>query len=253
MHAQRLSYGTAGADTRTTPLLAPRLLVLPRTPAALAAPGRYGEPTPARSRRRRAALALLLLVHGAAILGLLQASYRREVAVDAKPLFLAVLPSLPAPTPSKALPPPPDLRMPAPPLPQMPVVAHEPSPVVAETLPAPAPVPAATVAAAEPVAPPAPAAPRVLPAAAVQFLVPPAPVYSRVSARMRESGKALLRVFIDEAGLPRTVLLVASTGFARLDDSAVTAVRNARFKPYVENGVAVAGWASIPIEFELPQ
>jgi protein TonB len=92
-----------------------------------------------------------------------------------------------------------------------------------------------------------------LPAAAVQFLVPPAPVYSRISAKMRESGQALVRVFIDEAGMPRNVQLVTSTGFARLDDAALTAVRNARFKPYLENGVAVAGWASIPIEFELPK
>jgi protein TonB len=77
-------------------------------------------------------------------------------------------------------------------------------------------------------------------------------VYSRISAKMHESGKVLVRVWIDEAGVPRDVQLAASTGFARLDDAALTAVRNCRFRPYLENGVAVAGWAVIPIEFELP-
>jgi protein TonB len=97
------------------------------------------------------------------------------------------------------------------------------------------------------------ALPRTIPAAGVQFLVAPAPVHSRVSVRMRESGKALIRVFIHEAGMPRHVQLAASTGFSRLDESALAAVRAARFKPYLENGVAVAVWASFPIEFELPQ
>jgi protein TonB len=77
-------------------------------------------------------------------------------------------------------------------------------------------------------------------------------VYSRISAKMRESGKAVVRVYIDEAGMPHNVQLATSTGFARLDDSALLAVRNCRFKPYLENGSAVAGWALVPIEFELP-
>jgi protein TonB len=60
-----------------------------------------------------------------------------------------------------------------------------------------------------------------------------------------------VRVFIDEQGLPRDVQVSQSTGFARLDEAAVTAVRKTRFKPCIENGVAVSGWALIPIEFEL--
>ena len=211
MRPQRLSYQAAGAA------LAPR--AAPRTRAAApafvrpdAAPApRFGD-TPAR--QRRVVVATLLAVHALGVVGLLDASRRREVAVDAKPLFLAVV-DTPAPVASpKALPPPP--------------------------APAEAPPAAAT------------SLPKTIPASAVQYLVPPAPVYSRISARMRESGKALVRVFIDEGGLPRSVQLAASTGFARLDDAALAAVRNCRFRPYLENGVAVAGWAAIPIEFELP-
>ena len=36
-----------------------------------------------------------------------------------------------------------------------------------------------------------------------------------------------------------------------LDEAAVAAVKKARFKPYTENGQATAGWALIPIDFEL--
>jgi len=92
-----------------------------------------------------------------------------------------------------------------------------------------------------------------IPAAAVQYLVPPAPVYSRASARMKESGRVVVRVYIDEGGMPRDAQIATSSGFARLDESALAAARNARFKPYFENGAAVAGWAFIPIEFELPK
>ena len=38
--------------------------------------------------------------------------------------------------------------------------------------------------------------------------------------------------------MPRNVQLAASSGFARLDDSALTSVRKARFKPCVENASA---------------
>jgi periplasmic protein TonB len=58
-------------------------------------------------------------------------------------------------------------------------------------------------------------------------------------------------VFIDAQGLPRTPQVTRSSGFARLDDAAIAAVQQARFRPYTENGQPTAGWASIPIDFEL--
>ena len=257
MQPQRLSYGTVGAGAlpRTEPTPTPRPPALARVPAGLEISLPYGHAATPRARQRRVAIATMIVLHGVAVLGLLNASRLRDVVVDTKPLFLAVV-DAPAPVaPPTALPPPPSLKAPPPLLVQMPLIAPEPSPspspLVAQPI---APPPPAPVADTPPVpAPAAPVAPRTLPPSAVQFLVPPAPVYSRISARMRESGKAMVRVWIDEAGLPRNVQLVSSTGFVRLDDAALAAVRNARFKPYLENGVAVAGWASIPIEFELPQ
>lgn len=93
--------------------------------------------------------------------------------------------------------------------------------------------------------------PKTLPAESIRYLVPPAPVYPRLSRRLGESGQVLVRVYIDEAGLPRSVQIGASSGHARLDDAALQAVLQARFKPYAENGRPTAGWAFIPLTFDL--
>jgi len=248
MRLQRLSYQAAGAAP------APRAEPQPRAPVPPAAPlaPRYGG-TAALARQRRVAIAVLLAAHVLGVVGLLNASRLREVAVEAKPLFLAVVdtpapaaPPKPLPPPAAKVPPPPQLTLPL----VVPETAPAPSPLLAQVQAPPPPSEPAAPVEAPPV--PAPSLPRTIPPSAVQYLVPPAPVYSRISARMRESGKALVRVFIDEAGLPHDVQLAASTGFARLDDAALVAVRRCRFKPYLENGVAVAAWAAIPIEFELP-
>ncbi|MDO9314626.1 MAG: TonB family protein [Burkholderiaceae bacterium] len=106
----------------------------------------------------------------------------------------------------------------------------------------------ATATTAPPAAPPLP---KNLPAESVQYLVAPAPVYPRLSRRQGETGRVLVRVYIDEAGLPRSVQLNASSGHGRLDDAALLAVQQARFKPYAENGRPTGGWALIPLTFDL--
>jgi protein TonB len=255
MQPHRLSYGTAGTAPRprVEPAAAPRQPALARVPTGPVAPLRHGPRATGRSRHRPLVIAAMVAAHGLVVVALVSASRLHSTDVEARPVFLAVV-DAPAPAaPSKPLPPPPLLKAPPPPTLELPLIAPEPSPspspLVAQVVPPPP--PAAPVQVAEAPAAPAPSLPRTLPAAGVQFLVPPAPVYSRISAKMHEHGKAMVRVYIDEAGMPRNVQIVASSGFARLDDSALVAVRNSRFKPYVENGVAVAGWASIPIEFEL--
>lgn len=128
------------------------------------------------------------------------------------------------------------------PTPELPVVERPPEPV--EVIPAPAPVSTAAVV----VAPPPP---KTLPAEAVQYLVPPAPVYPKLSRRYGEAGRVLVRVYIDEGGVPRAVQVSESSGHARLDDAARAAVQATRFKPYAENGRPMAGWAFIPLTFDL--
>lgn len=111
--------------------------------------------------------------------------------------------------------------------------------------------PAAAHAEAAVALPAPPAELKNLPAESVRYLVPPAPVYPRLSRRQGEAGRVLVRVYIDEAGLPRTVQLSASSGHGRLDDAALKAVLQARFKPYAENGRPLGGWALIPLTFDL--
>jgi protein TonB len=257
MNPQRLSLDAPGAagEARTRPAPVARhppvALVSPPAPVAFARYGADGTWRPGR----RLLLAGMLGLHGVAIFGLMNLSGVRQSAVEAAPIFLAVLSPPPTVTPPRPLPPPPSRSVPTPPVLALPLIAPEPSaspsPLVAQVAAPPAPV---VPAPEPPPAPPAPApapAVRTIPTSAVQYLAPPQPIYSSMSKRMKESGKVVVRVFIDEQGLPRDVRVSQSAGFARLDDAAVAAVRKTRFKPYVENGVALSGWAFIPIEFEL--
>lgn len=204
--------------------------------------------------QRRTMVGLIVALHSAVGYGLLQVQQVREAVADAVPLFVHLV-APPAP-PVPVAPPPPPLAKPLPRTPPpvaKPLIAAPPPPApVAEAFLAPqAPVPLPVVAAPPP-APPAPPAPaRNLPASAVQYLEPPVPIYPRASRRAGESGRVVLRVFVDEGGRPRQMLLHTSSGFARLDEAAAAAVAKARFKPYIDNGQPLAGWALVPLSFDL--
>jgi len=206
--------------------------------------------------QRRAMVLAILAAHVAAVYGLLQVRELREAAHEVAPMFVDLI-APPAP-PVPAPPPPTPRPIQKKPLPS-PVIAAAPSPAPAPfVVPAPPPLPEpvqappAPAAVQAPPAPPAPApAPKIIPASAVQYLEPPAPEYPRLSRRNAESGRVMLRVFIDIAGMPRNVQVSSSSGFARLDDAALAAVQRARFKPYSENGQPTAGWTYVPINFEL--
>lgn len=208
--------------------------------------------------QKRAVIGAILALHGFAAWGLLQVAPVRAALVEAAPLFVDLLaPPVPEKPPEPAPPPPPQPLAKKPPPPAAVIaVAPVPTPapfVVAAPEPAPPapPEPPVVVAVAAPPAPPAPPPPKEIPAAAIQYLEPPAPVYPRLSRRMNEAGLVVVRVYVDIDGLPRTVQVLQSSGFARLDEAALDGVRRARFKPYAENGTPTAGWARIPIPFEL--
>jgi protein TonB len=90
-----------------------------------------------------------------------------------------------------------------------------------------------------------------LPQFSADYLNNPAPVYPRVSRRLREMGIVTLRVFVAPTGLPTTVELEESSGFTRLDESALQAVRQWKFSPARRAGLAIGAWVSVPIEFSL--
>lgn len=238
--------------------------------AASAAPAARPNVLPLRARvarsdgltsaQRRLMLAGIVAVHAAGVWGLMQVNAVREAVLQAAPMFVSLIapPAPPVPPAPKPAPTPPPVQKK--PLPPAPLIAAAPSPapaafVVPATPPqlveAPAPPLVVAVAAPAPPAPasPAPPPPKTIPASAVQYLEPPVLVYPRVSERNGERGRVMVRVFIDAAGLPQDVQVSVSSGFARLDEAAVSAVRKARFKPYTEMGQAMTAWTNIPADF----
>ena len=144
------------------------------------------------------------------------------------PVVIAAAPS-PAPAPFVVPAPPPE--MPPPPVPPPPA----PEPVAAPQPPAPAP------------------APKIIPASAVQYLGdPPMPEYPRLSIRAGETGRVMLRIYIDEAGLPRTVQVERSSSATR-GSTRPASPRCARraSSPTPRTARPVAGWAFVPLDFEL--
>lgn len=212
-------------------------------------------------RRSPAAVTGVLLGHGALLWLLMQAAPLRETWVQVAPLVVSLVASETPPAPH----PPQPMKLAAP---TAPVAPAAPVPFVVVADAPPAPMPAAPTPAPTPVAAPvtlvltpsspasAPAqaqaaAPKTMPADAVRYLVPPAPAYPLLSRRLRETGTVLLQVLVDADGRPSQVRLLRSSGFERLDLAAVDAMRRARFKPHLDNGVAQAVWAPAPIVFEL--
>jgi protein TonB len=208
---------------------------------------------------RRLMVVAILVAHVAGVHGLMQLGAVREAMREAAPMFVDLIAPPAPPTPPAPPPPPqpqPVLKKPPPPAP---VIAAAPSPAPATfVVPPPPPpepveaVPTPPVAIVAPTAPPAPPpAPKVLPPSAVQYLDTPPPEYPRLSRRNNEAGRVIVRVFIDEAGMPRQVQLGKSSGFERLDASALAAVLKFRFRPPTENGQPISGWANVPVDFGL--
>ena len=161
-----------------------------------------------------------------------------RITLDATPIQASIVD---APVPPSETPPPPvpQLERPLMPVVEQPLVTinEEPPPnaitvVVAEQPPAPA---------------PAAAAPRVV--TDVAYIEAPQPRYPPESRRSGEEGLVVLRVLINEIGSVARIDIERSSGHTRLDDAACQAVKRARFRPYVENGVPRMALATIPIEF----
>lgn len=200
--------------------------------------------------------------HAVLLWALLHLGVVEHVVRAAQPLAVRLVsaPDIPRPAPE---------RLPEPPRPQPPVALPIAAPPVAvetvvpvsvpreappvEAAPAPPPAPAIAVAAAPPAPPPPPpvAAPQKVPASALRYRVEPPVAVPRLSRRLRESGTVLLHVVVDLQGLPRAVSLRQSSGFARLDEQALSAMRQARFHPCTHDGKPVECESDAPIVYEL--
>ena len=79
----------------------------------------------------------------------------------------------------------------------------------------------------------------------------PAPVYPAMSRRLQESGRVVLEVYILANGQVGEVKLRQSSGYKRLDDAAVQAVRNWRYVPARRGDEAIPFWYVQALSFSL--
>ena len=77
------------------------------------------------------------------------------------------------------------------------------------------------------------------------------PAYPKQSLRLGEQGKTVLQVELDELGQVANVVVKTKSGFPRLDEAAVNAVKSWRCTPAKRNGVAVRSVAVQPFNFAL--
>lgn len=208
--------------------------------------------TPPTTKRVAAFAAIALhAIAGAAVL-----AYEPARTALATPASIAVewisapriAEPLPAPEPVKIAPLKPKPAAPSPP------PFSEPTPKEPTSVPAPA---AAPPPAAPPVTAPAEPGPVPAPVAVTppifnaDYLANPAPPYPALSRRTREQGRVILRVHVTPGGTVDEVEVRASSGHARLDDSALETVRRWKFIPAKRGAEPIAAWVLVPISFGL--
>lgn len=207
-------------------------------------------------------IASSVVIFHVAVLWALQIGLLRravELVVPAEILVEFIEPSAP-----RVVPPPP-----APPAPVKQPLARAPALVrtvvpqplaIAEPTPSPtapmgviAPAPLAPpVAVAAPVSEAAPAPVRVeLPSSNADYLQNPTPPYPSMSKRLGEQGQVVVKVLIGLDGTAQKAEIKQSSGFERLDQSALATVLRWRYVPGKRAGVAQAMWFNVPINFVL--
>ena len=150
---------------------------------------------------------------------------------------------------SKPLPPPPVLTAQRPlPTPEPQPVAEIPQPLpepVAEALPSTAPARVEAPKTAPSPAPPTPPRP-------ADYLANPKPSYPSLSRRLGEEGTVRLNILVNPDGSVARLELAKSSGYPRLDRSAIDTVQSSwKFEPARQGGMPVAAWVIVPIQFTL--
>ena len=77
------------------------------------------------------------------------------------------------------------------------------------------------------------------------------PTYPSASRRAGEQGVAVFSVLVDPSGHPQTVKVQNSSGYDRLDQAAMEAIRHWTFNPAVRESQKVAAWTSVRVKFQL--
>jgi protein TonB len=119
----------------------------------------------------------------------------------------------------------------------------EPTPVPqAAVTPAPQPQPVAEKTPEEPASAPA----TVLTEKDVDYLNNPKPGYPRLSQRLGEHGKVMVRAYVNADGSVSQVSIQTGSGYARLDNAAKEVLERWKFRPR-----AAGAWVIVPFLFTL--
>ena len=87
--------------------------------------------------------------------------------------------------------------------------------------------------------------------AVASYFSNPAPIYPSRARALKQEGLVKLLVSVDVRGMAKDVSVAESSGHSLLDDAALEAVRNWRFRPASVNGRPVEAQVSVPLRFEL--
>lgn len=203
-------------------------------------------------RTRLGSFALVAAIHVLGAYLLLLHAPTREAVKQATALMVTLVREQP-----KVAQRPPELPKPLPVKPERPRIEPMPVPLIATTT-APADIsatPPASQPPAQPMRPldPGPTKTVVPPKFDADYLDNPPPVYPRLSKRLNEVGNVGLMVFVDASGAPGKIDIQTSSGYERLDQAAIEAVRRWRFVPAKQGDKPVAAWVLVPIYFSLKQ
>ncbi|MEO7108363.1 MAG: energy transducer TonB, partial [Rhodoferax sp.] len=83
------------------------------------------------------------------------------------------------------------------------------------------------------------------------YLNNPKPRYPPISKRMGEQGKVVIRTLIGADGIAKEASIHTSSGFDRLDQTALATAMKWRYAPGKRAGVAEAVWFNVPFTFVL--
>lgn len=197
---------------------------------------------PAFSSGRAWTIVAIVLLHAVLVWALTNSLARQTVQPVPKPLSARFLPD--DMTPSDPPPPPPR------------------DPRIIESIPTDMPLPnlPASPGAISTVATPTPTGPelRVAPPPEPVIVLPQipagglsAPAYPSQEIRMGHTGTVMISVLIQADGRVGEVRLERSSGYARLDQAAITEAHRWQFTPGTRDGVPVAMWKQMPVTFRL--
>lgn len=174
-----------------------------------------------------------------------------EIVAPPTPTVAPQPQSAPKPQPRPNTPTPPQQVQPTPPLQDTPspLAQETPQPQTPQAQSTPIETP---VVAQESAAPPPPQRTQ-QPSVDASYLYNKRPSYPDISRRLNEQGQVIVRVLIGTKGEVLRAELGQSSGYVRLDRTAVAAVRSWRFLPGQRDGQAEAMWFNVPVNFVLEQ